>query len=40
MYEVKDFDKNVKEMEHDYNEMLDFSSEIEFDDRFDLDKFK
>ncbi len=27
------------QIKEDYNDMLNFSSEIEFDDRFDIDKY-
>ncbi len=37
MYEVQEFDKSLKEVKEDYNEMLNFSSEIEYDDRFEYD---
>lgn len=31
---------NLKEKQDEYNDMLNFSSEIEFDDRFDMDKYR
>ena len=40
MYEVQDFDTGLKEAKDEYDEMLNFSSEIEYDERFDYDKYK
>lgn len=40
MYEVQDFDKGLKEAKEEYDEMLNFSSEIEYDERFDYEKYK
>ena len=40
MYEVKEFDKTFTEAKEEYNDLLNFSSEIEFDDRFDMEKYQ
>ena len=40
MYDVQEFDEKLKNVKEEYNDMLNFSSEIEYDDRFDFDKYK
>jgi hypothetical protein len=37
---VNDFDDNTNEAKEELEEMLNFSSEIEYDDRFDLEKYR
>ncbi|CDW88809.1 UNKNOWN [Stylonychia lemnae] len=39
MYDVQEFDDQLKNVKQEYDEMLNFSSEIEYDDRFDFDKY-
>ena len=40
MYEVQEFDNGLKEAHEDYDNMLNFSSEVEYDERFDMDKYR
>lgn len=36
-YDILKFDHNINEIDGNYDDMLNFSSEIEFDDRFEAD---
>lgn len=38
--EALEIDKGLKEAKHEYDEVLNFSSEIEYDERFDYDEFR